>query len=128
MFYREEQREFNSKKKKKKEKAFQEESKVNGILTINVNNGYEMHDFRKQGYKFYFVTIKLDGANSNEEFESSALDFWTDSNFKWSQNIELFNTKLVKLGYEFVVRIYTGKTKKFDEANMLGEFKVPWNR
>jgi hypothetical protein len=126
--YREEQLKYNSKKKKKKEKAFQEESKVNGTLTVQATNGYEMHDFRKKGYSHYFLTVQLDGTNANEDFQSNALDFWTDQNFKWSVEIPMLKTKLVKLGYEFVVKVYTSKTKKFDDAMMIGQFKVPWNR
>ena len=128
MVYREEQLKYNSKKKKKKEKAFQEESRVNGTLTVQATNGYDMHDFRKQGYKHYFLTVQLDGTNDNEDFQSKALDFWTDQNFKWSVEIPMLKTKLVKLGYEFVVKAYTSKTRDFDDAMMIGQFRVPWNR
>jgi len=128
MFYREEQRKYNSNKKKKKPKAFEEQSRVNGNLTVQVNNGYEMYDWRKEGYRYYFVGVQLDGANDNEEFESKWLDFWTDQNFKWSVDIPMLNTKLVKLGYDFQVRIYASKTKNFEDGDMLGEFRVAWNR
>ncbi|CAI2371204.1 unnamed protein product [Moneuplotes crassus] len=127
MVYREEQRKYNS-KKKRKEKAFKETNKVNGELTIRVNNGYDMHDFRKEGYEHYFVTIQLDGTNDNEEFVSTALDFWTDQNFEYEMRIPMLNTKLRKLGYEFFLKVLTSKTKKFDDARLLGQFKVAWNR
>lgn len=115
MVYREEQRKYNS-KKKKKEKAFQEKNRVNGILTVRVNNGHDMHDFRKEGYKHYFITIQLDGTNNNEEVESKALDFWTDQNFEYSLDIPMLKTKLVKLGYEFFVKIFVSKSKIFEDA------------
>ena len=116
MFYREEQRKYNSKKKKKKDKAFKETNRVNGELTVRVNNGYNMHDFRKDGYHHYFITTQLDGTNDNEEFQSEPLDFWTDQNFEYSVKIPMLKTKLVKLGYEIFIKIYVGKTRMFDDA------------
>ena len=57
MFYRDEQREFNSKKKKKKDKAFLEDTRVNGILKVHVGKGIDLHDFRKLGFNKYFILL-----------------------------------------------------------------------
>lgn len=57
MFYKDEQREFNSKKKKKKDKAFLEDTRVNGVLKVHIGKGIDLHDFKNLGYNKYFVQL-----------------------------------------------------------------------
>ena len=40
----------------------------------------------------------------------------------------MLKTKLQKLGYEFVVKIYASKTYYFDDANFIGQCRIAWNK
>lgn len=58
------------------------------------------------------------------------LDRWYNVciGFKWSVEIPLLNTKLLKLGYEFVVKIFVSKTKDPDDAKFAGQTRIAWNK
>lgn len=51
---------------------------MNGNLVVSVNNGYEMQDYRRDQLKYYFVGVQLDGVNEDEDYMSTAIDFWAD--------------------------------------------------
>ena len=60
----------------RKDEPTPEPEMIKGELKIQVAKGTNIPDRREEGYKTFFLMVKLPGCNKNEFFKSTPIDFY----------------------------------------------------
>ena len=109
----------------KEDKARLDSEMINGQLKVQMAKGIGLNYVKRQGFKYFFIELNLEGANSGKEFLSKPIDFFGKYNFEWSVMIPMIKCHPNDLGEEVHAKFHASKDS-FENSSFVGEIYFKW--